>query len=150
MWNKFFSFPAFFLFEPQHNITHFNYVVVQLFRLWFVQPFYVKFMCISLSLQFSFSIPNPIFIILTIIFLQLFKTPLCQPLPGMCHRKAPPLPDALVHHELSKQPRGAPGGEFGRRGTPLPSDHTGHSRRLQLQMHVLFERPDARVHVHNT
>lgn len=65
----------------------------------------------------------------------------------MSHREAPPLPDALVHHQLTKEARGASRGQFGRRGAPPASHHARHLRGLQLQVHVLLEGPDARVHL---
>lgn len=65
----------------------------------------------------------------------------------MGYSEASPLSDALVDHHLAKKAWGASGGQFGGRGAPLPSHHTWHFGRLQLQVHVLLERPDARVHL---
>lgn len=51
-------------------------------------------------------------------------------LPGMSYSEAAPLPDALVDHQLTEEARGASGGQFGRRGVPLPSYHTWDFGRL--------------------
>lgn len=74
--------------------------------------------------------------------------PQTQVLPGMSHGEAPPLSDVLVYHQSAEESRGAPGGEFGRGGSSLSSHHPWYLGRLQLQVHVLLERPYAGVHVH--
>ena len=70
-----------------------------------------------------------------------------QVLPSVGYSEASPLSDALVDHHLAKKAWGASWGQFGGRGAPLPSHHTWHFGRLQLQVHVLLERPDAGVHL---
>lgn len=70
-----------------------------------------------------------------------------QVLPGVSNRKAAPLSDALVDHQLAEQSRGASGRQFGWRGVALPSSHTWDFGRLQLQVHVLLECSDAGVHL---
>lgn len=65
----------------------------------------------------------------------------------MGYSEAPPLSDALVDHQLAEEARGASGGQFGGRGAPFPSPHTRDFGRLQLQVHVLLECPDAGVHL---
>lgn len=70
-----------------------------------------------------------------------------QFLPGVSNRKAPPLSDALIDHQLAEESRGASGRQFGRRGVALPSSHTWDFGRLQLQVHVLLECSDTGVHL---
>lgn len=66
----------------------------------------------------------------------------------MSYSEASPLPDALVDHQLAEEARGASRGQLWGCGSPLASHHTGHLGWLQLQVHVLLERPNARVHLH--
>lgn len=65
----------------------------------------------------------------------------------MSYGEAAPLPNALVDHHLAEEARRASWGQFGGRGVPLPPHHAGDFGRLQLQVHVLLERPDAGVHL---
>lgn len=65
----------------------------------------------------------------------------------MSHGEAPPLPNALVDHHLAEEARRASRGQFGGRGAPLAPRHAWDFGRLQLQVHVLLERPDAGVHL---
>lgn len=65
----------------------------------------------------------------------------------MSDGEAPPLPNALVDHHLAEEARRASRGQFGGRGVPLSPHHAWDFGRLQLQVHVLLERPDAGVHL---
>lgn len=65
----------------------------------------------------------------------------------MSYSEASPLSNALVDHQLAEEPRGASRGQLRGRGSPLPSHDTWHLGWLQLQVHVLLERPNARVHL---
>lgn len=66
---------------------------------------------------------------------------------GVSYSEASPLSDALVDHQLAEESRGASWGKFGGCGAPLSPHPTWHLWGLQLQVHVLLECPDARVHL---
>lgn len=71
---------------------------------------------------------NPVFHLLPLF--PVLSDPQPQILPGMSYSEAAPLPDALVDHQLAEEARGASGGQFRRRGVPLPSYHTWDFGRL--------------------
>lgn len=111
-----------------------------------------------LSLQFPHPCPSRLQLILCLIssFLCVSDAlPLCFPcfpspsraLPGVSYSEASPLSDALVDHQLAEKTRGASWRQFRGRGAPLSSPHTWDFGRLQLQVHVLLERPDTGVHI---
>lgn len=110
---------------------------------------------VSSSMPFSPS-ANPLSPPSTLTFLCVSDAlPLCFPcfpspsraLPGVSYSEASPLSDALVDHQLAEKTRGASWRQFRGRGAPLSSPHTWDFGRLQLQVHVLLERPDTGVHI---
>lgn len=120
--------------------------------LWSLQLLLLQLICPHLNLRRCLRLQPPASHPVPTPFIPLYQgcfpvTYCLQVLPGVSDRKAAPLPDALVDHQLAEQSRGAPGGQFGRRGVALPSSHTWDFGRLQLQVHVLLERSDAGVHL---
>lgn len=118
---------------------------LQLLLLQLLCPYLNLHRCLWLQPSASHPVPTPFIPVYQGFF---FPVTYClQVLPGVSNRKAAPLSDALVDHQLAEQSRGASGRQFGRRGVALPSSHTWDFGRLQLQVHVLLECSDAGVHL---